>query len=58
MRLFVLGNRTYIRYPVIDGDENPLKWWQCNEQELLPLSQLAKRYLAIQASSSPVGMSF
>ena len=43
----------YIRYPVIDGDENPLKWWQRNEQELPLLSQLAKRHLVIQASSSP-----
>ncbi len=42
----------YIRYPVIHGDENPLKWWQSNEQELPLLSQLAKRHLVIQASSS------
>ena len=39
MRSFVRGNRTYIRYPVIDGDENLLKWWQRNEQELPLLSQ-------------------
>ncbi|CAB4038868.1 zinc finger BED domain-containing 1-like, partial [Paramuricea clavata] len=41
----------YIKYLVIDGDEYPLKWWQRNE-ELPLLSQLTKRYLAIQASSS------
>ena len=44
----------YIRYPVFDGDENPLKWWQSNEQELPLSSQLAKRHLVIQASSSPL----
>ncbi len=54
MRSFVPRNRTYIRHPVIDGTENPLKWWQRNEQELPLLSQLAKGYLAIQASSYPL----
>ncbi len=44
----------YIRYPVIDSDENPLKWWQRNEQERPLLSQLAKRHLVIEASSSPL----
>ena len=43
----------YMKHPVIDGDENPLKWWQQNEQRFPLLSQLAKKYLAIQASSSP-----
>ena len=43
----------YTKYPVIDCDEDPLKWWQRHELELPLLSQLAKRYLSIQASSSP-----
>ena len=43
----------YIKHPVIDGDENPLKWWKQNEQRFPLLSQLAKKYLAIRASSSP-----
>ena len=44
----------YTKYPVIDCDEDPLKWWQRHELELPLLSQLAKRYLSIQASSSPL----
>ena len=42
-----------LKYSVIDGDEDPLKWWKRNEPDFPLLSQLAKRYLAIQASSSP-----
>ena len=45
--------KQYTKYPVIDGDEDPLKYWKRCELELPLLSQLAKRYLSIQASSSP-----
>ena len=43
----------YTAGSVIDGDEEPLKCWQVNEKELPLLSQLARQYLAIQATSSP-----
>lgn len=44
---------TYLSYPVIDGDDEPLEWWKVNAKELPLLSQLARIYLAIQATSSP-----
>ena len=40
-------------FPVIDGDNDPLKWWKSTTNELPLLCQLARRYLAIQATSSP-----
>lgn len=45
--------KTYLMYPVINGDEDPLKWWQRNRSNFPLLSQLARKYLCIQASSSP-----
>ena len=45
--------KRYQTYPVIDGDEDPLKCWQRNEVDFPLLCQLARKYLAIQASSSP-----
>ena len=39
-------------YIIIDGDNNPLQWWKSNTKELPLLCQLARRYLAIQATSS------
>ena len=43
----------YLSNPVIDGDDEPFQWWKVNTKELLLLSQLARKYLAIQATSSP-----
>lgn len=43
----------YLSHPVIDGDDEPLQWWKVNAKELPLLSQLARKYLAIQATSSP-----
>ena len=43
----------YQTHPVIDADEDPLKWWQRSEVEFPMLCQLARKYLSIQASSSP-----
>ena len=45
--------KLYQTYPVIDGDKDPLKWWQRNKVDFPLLCQLAGKYLAIQASSSP-----
>lgn len=36
---------------VISVDSNPLKWWKDNEHQYPHLSKLAKRYLAVQATS-------
>jgi len=35
----------------ISVDSNPLKWWKDNEHQYPNLSKLAKRYLAVQATS-------
>ncbi len=40
-------------FPVIDGDDDPLQWWKINSKKIPLLCQLSRRYLAIQASSSP-----
>ena len=37
----------------IDGDGDPLQWWKCHENDFPLLSQYARRYLAIPASSGP-----
>ena len=43
------------RYKVsarLDFEENPLSWWKVNYLELPTLSQLARKYLCICATSS------
>ena len=42
---------TYVSFPVVDGDDDPLCWWKLNKLPML--DQLARRYLAIQATSAP-----
>ena len=44
---------TYVFFPVVDGDDDPLCWWKLNDHKLPMLGQLARRYLVIQATSSP-----
>ena len=44
---------TYVFFPVVDGDDDSLCWWKLNNHKLPMLGQLARRYLAIQATSSP-----
>ena len=46
-------NETYVFFPVVDGDDDSLCWWKLNNHKLPMLGQLARRYLAIQATSSP-----
>ena len=38
---------------IIDGDDDPLEWWRIHVRDFPLLSQFARRYLAIQASSAP-----
>ena len=44
---------TYVFFPVVDGDDDSLCWWKLNDHKLPMLGQLARQYLAIQATSSP-----
>ena len=41
----------YKMAPVIAIDSNPLDWWKAHEQSYPHLAKLAKRYLAVQATS-------
>ena len=43
----------YIKLQQIDITEDPLKWWDINKSSFKILSQLAKKYLSIPASSVP-----
>ena len=43
----------YLQFPIIDGDDDPLQWWKFHENDFPLLSQYARRYLAIPASSAP-----
>ena len=45
--------KTYLMYPVINGNKDPLQWWQRNRSKFLLMSQISQKYLCIQASSSP-----
>ena len=37
----------------MDGNDDPLVWWKCHSQKFQLLSQVAQKYLAISAGSSP-----
>ena len=41
------------KIPTIDGDDDPLVWLKCHSRKFRLLSQAARKYLAISASSSP-----
>ena len=43
----------YLKFPNIDGDDDPLQWWKFHKKDFPLLSQYARRYLAIPASSTP-----
>ncbi|KAJ8354692.1 hypothetical protein SKAU_G00222590 [Synaphobranchus kaupii] len=42
----------YLKEPVIEGDADPLQWWQLNEQRYPLLSPLARKYLCTCATST------
>lgn len=44
---------SYLRIPVIDVSEDPLKWWNVNKQIFPVLSEMAKKFLSIPATSTP-----
>ena len=44
---------TYLLAPVIKPSDDPLVWWKNNEDNHPRLSKLAKKYLAICATSAP-----
>ena len=43
----------YLQFPTIYRDDDPLQWWKFHENDFPLLSQYARRYLAIPASSAP-----
>lgn len=43
----------YMALPCIDCEENPLSWWKKHMKDFKMLAPLARKYLAIQATSSP-----
>lgn len=43
----------YLLSPSADDDSNPLDWWKLYQNNFPTVSQLAKHYLCIQATSSP-----
>ena len=43
----------YIKQETIDGDDDPLVWWKYRVRDFPLLNKLARKYLAVPASSSP-----
>ena len=43
----------YLRCPDADSEAEPLDWWRLHEHNFPRLSQLAKKYLCIPATSTP-----
>ena len=43
----------YSAMPSIGGDEDPLNWWKEHMKDFKLMAPFAKKYLAIQATSSP-----
>ena len=41
----------YLVMVQIQGDQDPLKWWDVNKGQFPILAQLARKYLSIQATS-------
>lgn len=44
---------SYLALPKIHHDECPLMWWKTNKTRFPVLSKLAKKYLAVPATSTP-----
>jgi hypothetical protein len=45
--------KIYLSLPRIDESADPLEWWKNNQQQFPTLSQMARDYLAIPATSVP-----
>ena len=43
----------YLHYPKVDLETNPLEWWKLHDKQFPLLSELARRYLCICATSVP-----
>ncbi|XP_022042867.1 E3 SUMO-protein ligase ZBED1-like [Acanthochromis polyacanthus] len=44
---------SYLLSPVVDPDTDPLEWWRQHQPNFTRLSRLARKYLAIPATSAP-----
>lgn len=44
---------SYLLFPTIDSEADPLAWWKLHQVSFPRLSELARKYLCIPASSSP-----
>lgn len=44
---------TYLLTPEVDPDTDPLQWWKRHEPNFPRLSNLAKKYLSVPATSAP-----
>ena len=49
---------SYLDEPSIGMNENSLAWWCTNQHRYSVLSKMAKKYLAVTASSAPPGRVF
>jgi hypothetical protein len=50
--------QTYLALSLLDEKANPLEWWKINESQFPHLSQMARDYLSIPATSVPSEQSF
>ena len=50
--------QAYLSLPLVSEKTNPLEWWQINESQFSYLSQMARDYLSIPATSVPSEQSF
>jgi len=50
--------QSYLALSVADINTDPLEWWKVNESQFPHLSQMARDYLSIPATSVPSEQSF
>ncbi|CAB5157817.1 unnamed protein product [Rhizophagus irregularis] len=48
----------YLKSPVVPGEIDLLQWWKANESQYPHLAAMARDYLAIPATSTPIERAF